>query len=974
MAEDEVVSQLESVDDYVNPLKLLKSTSKNKNNIVISYLNVNSIRNKLDDVRNLILDNVDILCISESKLDSSFPIGQFSVPGFKQPVRLDVSDKSGGLLLFCRDYLPFRQLHCPVLNEDIQCIVSDLNLRKQKWLILSIYRNPKQNIRYFLDEITNVLDYSSSYENIIIMGDFNEEITQSHMNNFLSQFSLYSLIKKPTCYKSSDGRCIDLILTNKNRSFQKSNSFETGISDHHNLIYTMFKTTYEKSPPQVVHFRSFRNFSFEYFQKDLTNCLDQSKPGDFDSFSERFESVLDVHAPKKKRTIRGNQKHHLTKTLRQAIMRRSFLKNRATRTGNAYYYELYKKQRNYVVNLNRKAKESYFQTLETSADFWKSTKHLFSKGSHVRESILLLDDHNNVEKNQHIFSHMLNTYFVNITNTLDLTSWETCLDADIDDIELILKEYSNHPSIKLISRSTDSSKLFSFANVTPDQVHRVILDLDPKKSVSGPIPSKIVRMVADIISSPIAQCLNSAIKFSTFPQSLKLADISPIFKKGDKFLKENYRPISILPSFSKIFEKVLFSQLTGYFDSILHPHICGFRSKHNTQHALLRMIGKWHQCLDRSGKVGAILMDLSKAFDCIEHDLLIAKLAAYGLDRASLKLVKCYLSNRYQRTKVGSVYSSLLKILKGVPQGSILGPLFFNIFINDLLEIADKTDICNFADDNTIYSCANTIAEVTSNLKKDLSKILSWFRSNLLAANPAKFQMLVMGENNSNLPITIYIENFSISSTETVELLGISIDSKLSFSNHISVICRKAGNRVRNLNRFRSLLMKKQLILLFNSYILSAFNYAPILWMYCSKTSCREIDTIHKRALRAVCQDFSSDYEVLLQKAGYKRIHEIHLRFILCEIYKTLHDLNPSFMQTLFRVKPVRYALRNQNLLILPCAKSSRFGTQSFPFRGSLLWNTIRDSVKSQPSLNVFKQSLKAFNIMELCSCKICSS
>jgi hypothetical protein len=309
----------------------------------------------------------------------------------------------------------------------------------------------------------------------------------------------------------------------------------------------------------------------------------------------------------------------------------------------------------------------------------------------------------------------------------------------------------------------------------------------------------------------------------------------------------------------------------------------------------------------------------------------------------------------------------LLKILKGVPQGSILGPLFFNIFINDLLEIADKTDICNFADDNTIYSCANTIAEVTSNLKKDLSKILSWFRSNLLAANPAKFQMLVMGENNSNLPITIYIENFSISSTETVELLGISIDSKLSFSNHISVICRKAGNRVRNLNRFRSLLMKKQLILLFNSYILSAFNYAPILWMYCSKTSCREIDTIHKRALRAVCQDFSSDYEVLLQKAGYKRIHEIHLRFILCEIYKTLHDLNPSFMQTLFRVKPVRYAL-------LPSAKSSRFGTQSFPFRGSLLWNTIRDSVKSQPSLNVFKQSLKAFNIMELCSCKICSS
>ena len=546
----------------------------------------------------------------------------------------------------------------------------------------------------------------------------------------------------------------------------------------------------------------------------------------------------------------------------------------------------------------------------------------------------------------------------------------------IDEIELIIKKYSNHPSIRLISSRhhiTDTSKSFSFINVTPDQVRRVILDLDPQKSVSGPFPSKVVRMVADIISLPIAQCINSAIKFSKFPQSLKLADISPIFKKGDKFLKENYRPISILPSFSKIFEKVLFSQMTEYFDSILHPHICGFRSKHNTQHALLRMIGEWHKCLDRSGKVGAILIDLSKAFDCIEHDLLIAKLAAYGLDRASLKLVKCYLSNRYQRTKVGSVYSTWLKILKGVPQGSILGPLLFNIFINDLLAIVEKTDICNFADDNTIYSCANSTAEVTSNLKQDLSKILFWFRSNLLAANPSKFQMLVLGENNLNLPITISIENFTISSTETVELLGISIDSKLSFSGHISSICRKAGNRVRSLNRFRSVLTNKQLFLLFNTYILSAFNYAPILWMFCSKTSCREIDSIHKRALRAVCQDFSSNYEILLQNSGYRRIHETHLRFILSEIFKTQHNLNPEFMKALFSPKPVRYSLRNQNLLSLPSAKSSRFGTQSFIFRGSLLWNNIPDSLKSKSTLDTFKQSLKAFNLMELCLCKICS-
>ena len=144
--------------------------------------------------------------------------------------------------------------------------------------------------------------------------------------------------------------------------------------------------------------------------------------------------------------------------------------------------------------------------------------------------------------------------------------------------------------------------------------------------------------------------------------------------------------------------------------------------------------------------------------------------------------------------------------------------------------------------------------------------------------------------------------------------------------------------------------------------------------MFCSKTSCREIDTIHKRALRAICQDYSSSYEILLQSRCFKRVHEIYLRCILCEVYKTMHSLNPSFMQTLFVAKSVRYSLRNQNLLSLPPARSSRFGTQSFLFRGSLLWNTLPDSVKSKPSVETFKHSIKVLNLMELCSCKICAN
>ena len=218
--------------------------------------------------------------------------------------------------------------------------------------------------------------------------------------------------------------------------------------------------------------------------------------------------------------------------------------------------------------------------------------------------------------------------------------------------------------------------MFTFSEVKSEQVKEIILKLNPRKSVSGPITVKLLQMVADIVSEPITSCLNAMIKSSSFPHILKLAEVTPVYKKKDKFLKENYRPISVLPALSKVFERVILKQLTGYFDGILHPNLCGFRSKHNTQHALLQMIGKWNKCSENSGRVGAILMDLSKAFDCIDHELLIAKLAAYGLDHSSLKLLKCYLSNRFQKTKVGSFFSFWIQI----PQGSILGPLLFKFF------------------------------------------------------------------------------------------------------------------------------------------------------------------------------------------------------------------------------------------------------------------------------------------------------
>ena len=257
--------------------------------------------------------------------------------------------------------------------------------------------------------------------------------------------------------------------------------------------------------------------------------------------------------------------------------------------------------------------------------------------------------------------------------------------------------------------------------------------------------------------------------------------------------------------------------MTPFAKTKISRLLCGFREGHSAQHALFR---KCRKCLDDGGVVGMVLMDVSKAFDCLPYDLLIAKLEAYGFGMKCLRFINSYLSGRKQRVKIGSTFTDWLDIASGVPQCSVLGPLLFNTYVNDLIYFIQNTEICNFADDNTIYSCGTNLDGIIIDLEEDLCQALEWFESNRLVANPSKFQMMLLGTKRND-KICMEVNGATVCPSASVKLLGITIDAGLKFDQHVKTLCQKVNKNVKAFSRVAKLLDLDKAKLLYNSFLLS---------------------------------------------------------------------------------------------------------------------------------------------------------
>ena len=862
-----------------------------------------------------------------------------------------------------------------------------LGLRKNKFLLVGTYHSKHPvygtNDYDYFEQIGFALDVYSNYDKFLLAGDFNVQIGENSIDDFLDEYGGKNLVKDFTCFKSRDNpSCIDLFLTNSCYSFQCTQTISTGLSDFHEMIVTVLKTTFPKVKPKVVLYRDYSKFLESQFCSILNEKLQALEITCYESVDNILHSVINSQAPFKKKMVRANHKPYVTKDLRKAIMKRSKLENKFYKNRSAENSRALRKQKNYCNRLYKRERRKYYSQLNLSnitdsKKFWKTVNPLFTDKGGTRNSIVLVKEDKIISDDSEV-AQTFNDFFKTCVSSLDISENRLLLTKTDDTFEPgsvseIIKRFENHPSIRAINENIDIiSQRFSFSDINVADIRLEIKNLNSKKACTFmSIPAKHLKQAVNIISEPLMVVWNAEIvKNKKFPKELKLADVSPIFKKLETILVKNYRPVSILHVISKIFERIMQKQIVCFTEKHLSPFLCGYRKGFSSQYALLSMIEQWKLSLDNHSFAGGILMDLSKAFDTINHQLLISKLYAYGFGIDALELILDYLSNRWQRTKINISFSSWSELLCGVAQGSILGPLFFNIYLNDLFYGFSVTNVCNLADDTTAYACDIDLPTLLHNVEYDTLYAIMWFDANYMKLNEDKCHFLVAG----NTPEYLWakVGETLVWKSKDEKLLGFTIDKKLNFDKHLSILCKKVSGKVSALARIAKIVPFDKKRLLMRTFIESQFSYCPLIWMFCSRKMNNKINHIHERALRLVYDDYTASFEQLLIKDDSVSIHHRNVQKVAIEMFKVKNNLCPEFIKRLFHLNNTK--TRSNASFHRPMVNTVYYGEQSLRSFGPTVWDAmLPQRFKTISDLETFKEQIKSW-VPENCVCRLCKN
>ena len=573
----------------------------NKKQFKIAHINVNSIRYKIEPFKEVLNESIfDVLTIQETKIDESFPDNQFHVPMYRL-YRQDFKHNEGGIMMYIRNDFPqYRRSDIErfsINNNDgrIEILAVEVSINKEKWIFISIYKQPKVKMNTIVTCIDNImLELSHTDFNIVLLGDFN--VNMFNQNNpfkdCIDGNGLRNLVKTFTCEKGKP-TLIDLILTNKPKRFINTISVDTGLSDFHNLICTSTKFDVPQKKSTTFQYRSYKHFNLDSFQHDLsmvpyhvTDIFDDIDDS-YWLWNELTMQIVNSHAPIKYKTIKGKRVPYMNGELRKAINVRNMLKRKFDKYKNTENWIKYRNHRNLVTRLRKKSMNNYLHnkcsntTGRNGKEFWDIMKPLISNKCINKNDNLIIETNGIIVTQPDDVAASFNDYFINMAKDIGP---DDSLKYD-DDVMSCLIQHEDHDSIVFIKEQMDSKDLvFNFHNVSTDTIKKHLQKLNCKKATGYDLlPCKLLKLGSDILCHSLCNLINMSVNLCKFPNVLKKAEICPIYKKGNNLDVSNYRPVSILPGISKVFERVMVNQLSKYFNDIFSPVLSGFRKQHSCE-------------------------------------------------------------------------------------------------------------------------------------------------------------------------------------------------------------------------------------------------------------------------------------------------------------------------------------------------------------------------------------------------------
>lgn len=962
-----------SLDNFQRTL--LKGQSSDKILTVI-HINCRSIKHKIAEIQD-IMDKThpSIVAITETWLDDNLS-ESIQIPGYKFVGKGRKMGRGGGIALLIENnltHLPVDVGDTATDFESFESLFIKIKLKTSSPVIGVIYRPPGQGLQDFqrdFDQLTSKLE--KKMKEIILVGDFNIDLlkvndhkdTNIFYNSLIAHHYLPA-ITKPTRITQTTKTLIENIFCTNWSKLQSASIIISDLSDHLPIIVQFSLEKYKIKELDYTDRRPITAEGLEKFHKTLegTNWDRITQYSELGLVNEAYESFISTYkvaytdAFPLKRLPHSKKykakKAWMTPGLLKSCKKKNLLYAKYLKNPNSENKTKFTAYRNKFKAIRLHAEKNYYATefLNCHSDL-KSTWRLIRSAlqldvNNEKINALMIDDVRIEDPG--ILANKFNEYFINLP-----------------------KELASNvpPTITSFHEYLPPTNLLSMGIITtsPDELLRIGLNFKKTHAVGldGIDPNVGLRHL-HLIIQPLTEIINSSLTNGIVPDALKTAKVVPIFKKGNKENMINYRPISILPFFAKFLEKIMHDRLSSFIlkSKIIHASQHGFQEGHSTFMALLDMEELVSKAIDKNEYSIGVFLDLAKAFDTVNHNVLLKKLNHYGVRGTQLNWFKSYLESRTQCVVCNGATSELGYVAFGVPQGSNLGPLLFLIYINDLASVSSTLHFILFADDtNLVYS--NTSPEaLMDTVNQELTKVNTWFKANKLTLNADKSNFIIFKSHRKIKPVnwSLTLNDLPILQVESTKFLGVLIDQHLTWKTHINYIALKLAKNIGILSRIAYLLPKDIKKSLYNTLIYPYLNYCNFIWASNYPTRLQKLVTLQKRAIRLIeGAAYTASSRPIFASLKLLKINQIKDFQIADLFYCFEHNLLPdSFINYFSKASILHMHDTRGASSYRPIKARTNIRIFSVKSVGPHIWNSLPSQIQAAQNRRQFKRLMKEY-------------